>query len=155
MLVSKDDFAIKSSNFDLSNGDNIIRIICGLFMFPHVASKFVGGALNEKTVGFFAKAGFVPPEAFVYLAAGVETLAGIMLVLAICTRWGALMAAGALAVAAFALFQVGGFKWVWNLGGFEYPVFWAITCMAVAVKEFKRVSAVPSPGYTAAQMRTA
>ena len=94
-------------------------------------------------------------EAFVYLAASVETLAGVMLVLAICTRWAALMAAGVLAVAVYALFLVGGFKWVWNLGGFEYPAFWAITCTAVALTEFKKASFASSVGYSATRMRTA
>ena len=31
---------IKAENFDLTNGSNLVRILCGLFFFPHVAWKF-------------------------------------------------------------------------------------------------------------------
>ena len=44
--------------------------------------------------------------------------------------------AGALIVATGALYQVGGFKWLWNKGGFEYPLFWALICLAITVKEW-------------------
>ncbi len=40
MWIAKDDFRIKAENFNPSNGLNILRIICGLFLFPHVMGKF-------------------------------------------------------------------------------------------------------------------
>ena len=120
------------SKFDPTDGDNLIRIAAGLFMFPHVAGKF----LDHATVlGFFTKA-FPAPEAFLYLAAAVEAISGLCLVLGLYTRFAAPAAAGALFVAAAALWEVGGFKWVWNKGGFEYPVFWGIVCLAIALKEW-------------------
>lgn len=137
MFISQDDFRIKAKNFDLTEGWNIIRIIAGAFMFPHVAGKFVNGAINPVTIGFFAKAGFVPAEAWVYLAIATETLAGVALVLGICTRFAALGAAGALLVAVYALQMVKGFGWTWNTGGYEYPVFWAVTCIALAIEQWK------------------
>ena len=80
-FFTSDDFRIKAENFDLSKGANILRIICGAFMFPHIAGKFAAGAgLSAGTVGFFAKAGFHPAEAWVYIAATAETIAGIALV---------------------------------------------------------------------------
>jgi len=144
MLLTKDDFLIKADNFDLSKTSNVLRIICGAFMFPHVAGKFAAGfAVKAATVGFFAKAGFSPAEAWVYIAAASEFLAGICLVLGICTRYAALGAAAVLGIAVYALQVVKGFNgWTWNTGGYEYPVFWAVVCIAVAVDEFKRVAAV-------------
>jgi putative oxidoreductase len=144
MFLTRDDFRIKASNFDLTQGWNILRIISGAFMFPHAASKFVGGALNPGTLGFFAKAGFQPPEFWVILAAVVETLAGVALVLGLCTRYAALAAAGALAVAVYALQMVKGFGWTWNTGGYEYPVFWGLVCVAIAIDEWKAVLATPA-----------
>jgi putative oxidoreductase len=142
MLFTADDFRIKAENFDLTNGWNIVRIICGAFMFPHVAGKFAAGALSAATVAFFAKAGFNPPEAWLYIAAVSESLVGIALVLGICTRYAAIGAAAVLAVAVYALQVVKGFSgWTWNKGGYEYPVFWAIVCLAVAVEEWKTVLA--------------
>ena len=142
MLFTTEDFKIKAENFDLTRGENILRIICGAFMFPHVAGKFAGGALSAATVGFFAKAGFNPPELWVYIAAAAETLTGVALVLGICTRYAALGAAAVLAVAVYALQTVKGFSgWTWNRGGYEYPVFWALACIAVAIEEWKSVAA--------------
>ncbi|GLH80645.1 hypothetical protein SSBR45G_55540 [Bradyrhizobium sp. SSBR45G] len=152
MWLTKDDFRIKAENFDLSNGLNILRIICGLFLFPHVAGKFAAGAVSAATAGFFAKAGFHPPEVWVVIAAASETAAGIALVLGICTRFAALGATALLLFAVYALQVVKGFGWTWNTGGYEYPVFWAITSLAVAIEAWKvhlakakpRVGAVPA-----------
>jgi putative oxidoreductase len=137
MLFTADDFRIKASNFDLTNSANVLRIICGAFMFPHVAGKFAGGALSASTVAFFTKAGFQPPDVWVYIAAAAECFAGIALVLGICTRYAALGAAAVLAVAVYALQVVKGFGWTWNTGGYEYPVFWALVCVAVAIDAWK------------------
>lgn len=137
-LVTWDDFSVRRENFRLGDGRDLLRIVAGLFLFPHALSKFADGGLNPAIVGFFQMAGFQPAEAFVYLAAGVELLAGAMLVLGVCTRWAALAAAGTLLMAAYSLYQVGGFKWLWNGGGFEYPIFWAITCLSIALVEFRK-----------------
>jgi putative oxidoreductase len=75
MWITKDDFQIRAGNFDLSNGLNILRIICGLFLFPHVMGKFAAGTVSAGTAAFFAKAGFHPPEVWVCIAAVSETAA--------------------------------------------------------------------------------
>ena len=137
MLLSKRDFRISAGNFDLTQGWNILRIISGAFMFPHAASKFAAGALNPGTVAFFAKAGLTPPEFWIALAAVVEIATGMALVLGICTRYAALGAAGALAVAVYALQVVKGFGWTWNTGGYEYPVFWGLVCVAIAIEAWR------------------
>ena len=139
LTLRKQDFALQPANFDLTNEWNILRLIAGAFMFPHILGKFIGWAPDPATVGFFVKAGFVPGDAWVWIAAASETLAGVFLVLGLCTRFAALGAAGVLGIAVYALFTVKGFGWVWNKGGFEYPVFWAITCLAISLHEFKLV----------------
>ena len=148
--LTKDDFRIKPENFDLTNGANILRIIAGAFMFPHIAGKFASITtltLKAGTVGFFVKAGMTPGEFWVYLAALAEATAGIFLVLGLCTRFAALGAAAVLGVAVYALQVVKGFQgWTWNTGGYEYPVFWALVCVAIAIEEFKRVAAVTRKG---------
>jgi len=137
MWITKDDFQIRSENFDLTNGLNILRIICGLFMFPHVMGKFAAGAVSAGTAAFFAKVGFHPPEVWVYVAAIAETAAAVALILGICTRFAAVGAAALLGVAVYSLQVVKGFGWTWNTGGYEYPVFWAITSLAVAIEAWK------------------
>ena len=147
LLLTKDDFRIKAENFDLTKGSNILRIIAGAFMFPHVAGKFAAIStltLNTGTIGFFTKAGFAPAEFWIYLAAAAELITGIFLVLGLCTRFAALGAAAVLAIAVYALQVVKGFGWTWNTGGYEYPVFWALVCAAIAIEEFKAAFATSS-----------
>lgn len=141
MLITRQDFRIDPRNFDLGDGHNLVRILCGAFMFPHMLGKFVAGGLNPGTVAFFAKAGFLPPEAWVLMAAFAEGATGIALVLGLCTRWAALGAAGVMAFAVYALQMVKGFGWTWNTGGYEYPVFWGLAALAVALTEFRRQAA--------------
>jgi putative oxidoreductase len=137
MWPTKEDFRLQARNFDLTNGLNILRIICGLFLFPHVMGKFAAGTLSAGTVGFFAKAGFNPPELWVWIAAVSETAVGIALVLGICTRFAALGGVALLAIAVYSLQLVKGFGWTWNTGGYEYPVFWAIASLVVAIEAWK------------------
>ena len=32
---------------------------------------------------------------------------------------------------------VKGFGWTWNTGGYEYPVFWGLVCVAIAIEAWK------------------
>jgi putative oxidoreductase len=66
-----------------------------------------------------------------------ETAAGVALVLGIGTRFAALGACALLLVAVYSLQVVKGFGWTWNTGGYEYPVFWAITSLVVAIEAWK------------------
>jgi len=150
MFLTKDDFRFNASNFDLTQGGNLVRIAAGAFMFPHMLGKFADLStltLKAPTVAFFEKAGMVPGAFWTYLAAGSELLAGVFLVLGLCTRYAALGAAAILGLAVYALQVVKGFGWTWNTGGYEYPVFWAIVCLAIAMEEFKRVNAASASSY--------
>lgn len=139
-ILTIDDFKISSKNFNLCNPINIIRIFSGFCFFPHALSKFVDGGLNPGLLGFFTKAGFTFPSAefWMVLAAVCEIIAGIALILGICTRWSALLGASTLVVAVYALWVVKGFGWTWNTGGFEYPVFWTITSIVISIDAWKR-----------------
>ena len=121
-----------TSSFDLSNGAVLLRVICALFLLPHIWFKTVGSP--PPALEFFAKAGFKPAVFYMRLAVVVEILAALGLFFGIYTQWAALLAAGVLAVAAVAVcLHNDSVKWMWNLGGIEYQVFWGITCIAVAL----------------------
>lgn len=117
-----------AANFDLANGYNILRIICGLFFIPHI----VGKVTEPATLGFFVKAGFKPAKTWMMVAGAVETVLTIGLVFGIYTGYVAAIAALHLAVAAAATYKVTG-KWIWVIGGIEYCVFWALCCVVVAI----------------------
>ena len=117
-------------NFDLTDAAVVLRLICALFFLPHITFKIVGNPPPALEV--FTAAGFKPPAFFMRLAVVVEIVAGLSLLLGFYTQWAALIAATSLAVAAGAIYKIER-KWMWNLGGMEYCVFWTITCIAVAM----------------------
>ena len=115
-------------NFDLSNGVNILRLICGLFFIPHIVGKFTEPA----TLNFFKAAKFNPPATWMYFAGTIETVLTIGLVFAIYTPYVAAIAAVHLFVAGAATWKVTKI-WIWVIGGIEYCVFWALACVALAL----------------------
>ena len=116
-------------NFDLTNGFNILRIICGAFFIPHIYAKF----FVPEALGFFVAAKFKPPAVWMYTACVIETVLAIALILGIYPAYAGALAAIHLAVAAIAIYRVTGGKWLWNIGGSEYCVFWAICCVVVSM----------------------
>jgi putative oxidoreductase len=119
-----------AQNFDLTNGLTILRIICGAFFIPHIYAKF----FVPEALGFFVAAKFNPPKVWMYVACVIETILAACLILGIFTVYAAAIAALHLAVAAVAVHRVTGGKWLWNIGGSEYCVFWAICCVVVAMQ---------------------
>lgn len=119
-----------AQHFDFTNGLTILRIICGAFFVPHIYAKF----FVPEALGFFVAAKFNPPKFWMYFACVVETVLAAGLILNIFTFYAAVIAALHLAIAAVAVHRVTGGKWLWNIGGSEYCVFWAICCVVVAMQ---------------------
>jgi putative oxidoreductase len=119
-----------AQNFDLTNAFNILRIVCGLFFIPHLFVKFQN---QDFVKGFMEKVGLNPPGAWLYAAFAVEIVATIGLVLGIFTFYVAVLAGVFLIVAAWATYKFSEGKWIWNFGGAEYPLFWGICCLVVAM----------------------
>lgn len=107
-----------------------LRIICGLFFVPHIAAKIYA---RPVTLGFFQAAGYRPAAFFMYLALIVETIVSAFLILGLFLPYTAWVAAIFMAVAAASVLKVSKGKWLWNLGGCEYLVFWVAACGIVAL----------------------
>ena len=71
------------ADFDLTNGLNILRLICGLFFIPHIVGKFTEPA----TLNFFKAAKFDPPATWMYFAGTIECFLTVGLVFAIATPY--------------------------------------------------------------------
>jgi putative oxidoreductase len=78
-----------ADSFDLTNGSDILRIVCGLFLIPHLFVKFQS---QEFVKGFMVKAGLRPPVAWLYVAFAVEIVASIGLVFDLYTFYVAVLA---------------------------------------------------------------
>jgi len=115
-------------SFNLLNEFNVLRIICGAFLIPHIYAKF----FVPEALGFFVAAKFKPPATWMYLSCVIEIVLAIGLIFGIYTTYVAAVGAIHLGVAAVAVYRVTG-KWLWNIGGFEYCLFWAICCVVVAM----------------------
>jgi len=121
-----------ADKFNLLNEFNILRLICGLFLIPHIYAKFFVPA----ALGFFVAAKFKPPAVWMYISCAVETVLAIGLIFGIYTTISGAIAAVHLAIAAVAIYRVTG-KWLWNIGGYEYCLFWAICCLVVAMHSYR------------------
>ena len=119
-----------SQSFDLTNEFNILRIACGLFLIPHFYLK---ASDIPQTVEVYKAWRLHPPKAWIYTGMVVEVICAIGLVFGIYTRYVAALAAVFLLVAAWACWRFSGGKWIWNFTGVEYPLFWAICCIVVAM----------------------
>jgi putative oxidoreductase len=122
---------IAATSFDLTNGANILRIVCGLFLIPHLVVKFKN---QDFVKGFMAQAGLHPPVAWLYAAFVIEIVGTIGLLLDVFTAYVAALTGVFLLVAAWASWRVSKGKWMWNFGGAEYPLFWGLCCFVVAIK---------------------
>ena len=115
-------------NFDLSNGVNILRLICGLFFIPHIVGKITVPA----TLEFFVKAGFKPPATWMYISGAIEVVLCIGMFFGIYLQYVAFIAFIHLLVAAAATYKVTK-SWIWVIGGIEYCVFWMLACIVLAM----------------------
>ena len=116
-------------DFDFSNGYVILRIICGFFFLPHAVAKIT---MREGSIGFFKGAGYPSPGTFVTFGLIFEFIVGPLLILGVFTKIAAWLAFAYLAVATVSVYKLTS-KWLWNIGGCEYPLFWAICCAVVAL----------------------
>lgn len=117
-------------NLESTDGYVALRILCGVLFIPHVIGKFTA---REAVFGFFTAAGFKPPAPFVYAAMVLEVVVAACLIFGIFTTLAAWAAATFLFIAAVAVLKVTEGKWLWNIGGAEYPVFWGLCCVIVAL----------------------
>ena len=109
----------------------LVRATAGLMLVPHGYMKLFGGGL-EGTAGFMAKVGLEPAYPLALYIALLELVGGMMLALGLFTRVIAAQVIGFMAVAAIHVHGPNGFLWI--KGGFEYPVFWGLVALAIAVR---------------------
>jgi putative oxidoreductase len=122
---------ISAESFDLTNPFNILRIMIGAFLIPHSVGKITAW---DYSIGFFEKAGFRPPKVWLYATLVFEAVLATALILGIYTRYAAIICVIFMAIAAAAVLRVSQGKWLWNLAGCEYPVFWGIVAVTVAMR---------------------
>src|SRR5262245_65669610 len=91
-------------NFDLTDGFNILRIICGAFFIPHIYAKF----MVPEALGFFVAAKFNPPKTWMYLACVIEIVLALALIFGVWTFWAAAATAIYMVIICAAIYKVTG-----------------------------------------------
>lgn len=107
----------------------LLRIALGAMFLAHGLTKLLVFT-PAGTAGFFQSVGF--PGFLAYPVIAFEILAGILLVLGVYARWVGAIAAVQLFVASTVHFG-NGWSFTNTNGGWEYPVFLALSALAVAL----------------------
>lgn len=116
-------------DFDLGNVIVLLRIVCGFFFIPHAIAKFQNPA---PAADFFRAAGYSNPLLCAKLGRIFETVVGLALIFGVYTKIAAWLSAIFLLVAAASVWKVNR-KWMWQIGGFEFTLFWALCCIILAL----------------------
>jgi putative oxidoreductase len=108
----------------------LLRCTTGTLFLAHgfYLKLFVFGL--DGTVGFFQSLGY--PATLAYFVVAAETLGGLALILGLFTRWVSL---GLIPILTGALLVHAGNSWLFNApdGGWEYPVFWIVVMLVLAL----------------------
>ena len=109
----------------------LIRVTAGLTLVPHGYDKWANRSFDQMAANW-AKMGLEPAYALVVYIALLELVGGVMLALGLFTRVVAVLVAGFMAVAVLQVHLKYGFFWVNR--GYEYPLFWGLVCVALAIR---------------------
>jgi putative oxidoreductase len=112
----------------------LVRIVAGLNLVPHGASKLFGlwGGSMEQTISHFAAGGLEPAAFLAYLVACTEFFGGFMIAFGFLTRFAAAAATIFLFVAIVHVHLPHGFFFMKD--GIEYPLLWMAVTLAVFLK---------------------
>ena len=107
----------------------LIRITAGLMLIPHGWPKLmmgVGATANMALV----KRGIAPAEPLAIALIAIETLGGLCIALGLFTRFWAAAAVIEMCVIIWHHLP----KFGWGQGGYEYPLFWGLVMLAIALR---------------------
>jgi len=109
----------------------LLRVSMGVLFLAHglYLKVFLFGMAG--TAGFFESLGL--PGWFAWIVLLYETVGGLALILGVYTRWVAAFLGLHLLAAAWFGHRGNGWLFQNEGGGWEYPVFWAIACFALAL----------------------
>ena len=107
----------------------LIRITAGLMLIPHGWPKLmmgVGATANMALV----KRGIAPAEPLAVALIAIETIGGLCIALGLFTRFWAAAAVIEMSVIVYHHLP----KFGWGQGGYEYPLFWGLVMLAIALR---------------------
>nr|WP_321454717.1 DoxX family protein [uncultured Cohaesibacter sp.] len=107
----------------------ILRVASGALLLAHGLMKIFIFTIPG-TVGFFESLGY--PGVFAYLTIFAEVVGGLALILGVATRAVAILTLPPL-LGALLVHSANGWVFSSQGGGWEFPLFWALTNVAIAL----------------------
>jgi len=107
----------------------LIRITAGLMLIPHGWPKLMMGITATANMAL-VKRGIAPAEPLAVALIAIETLGGLCIALGLFTRFWAAAAAIEMCVIVYHHLP----KFGWTNPGYEYPLFWGIVLLAIALR---------------------
>jgi putative oxidoreductase len=130
----------------------LLRVVAGLLFLAHDAVKiFIFTPAG--TAGFFGSIGLPPALAYVTIA--LELVGGVALILGLWPRLVAIVMAALLVGTIYAVHGANGFLFTNANGGWEYPAFWALALVALALIGDGAFALAPTPVPNSADARAA
>jgi len=121
----------------------LLRVVTGVLFLTHDAVKiFIFTPAG--TAGFFASIGLSPALAYVTMA--LELVGGVALILGLWPRLVALVMVPLMIGTIVAVHGANGFLFTNANGGWEYPAFWALALVALALIGDGAYALAPTPG---------
>jgi len=108
----------------------VLRVALGVLFLAHAALK-VFVFTPAGAAAFFGSLGLPPSLAYLTIAA--EIAGGVALILGVFTRWVAIALVPVLLGAIVLVHGPAGFFFTNANGGWEYPAFWAVTLVVLAL----------------------
>jgi putative oxidoreductase len=109
----------------------LLRVSMGILFILHGVYLKVFVFTMAGTGKYFASLGL--PDWWAWVAMLYETLGGLALIVGIQARWVAVFLGVHLLFAAYLGHAANGFWFTNKGGGWEYPLFWAVVCFALAL----------------------
>jgi putative oxidoreductase len=107
----------------------LIRITAGLMLIPHGWPKLMAG-IGPVAANALAKRGIQPAEPLAVILIAIETIGGLCIALGLFTRFWAAAAAIEMTVIVYHHLP----KFGWTDRGYEYPLFWGLVMLAIALR---------------------
>jgi putative oxidoreductase len=108
----------------------VVRVTAGLMLLPHGIPKVFNQGVAAFAAAGLARRGIEPALPLAYVVAFLETVGGACIALGLFTRFFAVAVAIEMAVIAWAHMP----KFGWTSPGYEYPLFWGLIMLAIALR---------------------
>ena len=107
----------------------LIRITAGLMLIPHGWPKLMAG-VGPTAANALMKRGIAPAEPLAVILIAIETIGGLCIALGLFTRFWAAAATIEMCVIVYHHLP----KFGWTERGYEYPLFWGLVMLAIALR---------------------